>query len=190
MKKEKNIFPPRRDPARGRATLLGGVIIVIGIAIVAFGGVFAYKYLMAQKEKSDIEISGKTYNQQEQSLVRNLLGLWSQKTNETVPVVKNCVPDRYDITFDFKEKSLVYLTLSHCRLADFGTWSLDGDTITLISQTPESVTRKEKVILKGTTLNLSDDGEFKRFVGDPDIDSYSEEQNQEIIQRWEKLINN
>ena len=43
MKNQNGIFPPQRDPARGGTTLLTGIIIIVAIAIVAFGGVFIYQ---------------------------------------------------------------------------------------------------------------------------------------------------
>lgn len=41
---QKRIFPPQRDPVKGGTTLLIGVIIIIAVAVVLFGGVFAYQY--------------------------------------------------------------------------------------------------------------------------------------------------
>ena len=53
MAKEKGIFPPQRDHARGVTTSIG-IIIIIAVAVVAFGGVFGYQYLIQQKGEPTI----------------------------------------------------------------------------------------------------------------------------------------
>jgi len=57
---QKGIFPPQRDPAKGGTTLLVGVIIIITVAVILFGGVFAWqryavKSPVNNSEKTDIE---------------------------------------------------------------------------------------------------------------------------------------
>jgi len=45
MQKQKGIFPPQRDHARGVTTLIG-IIIIVAVALILFGGVFAYQYFL------------------------------------------------------------------------------------------------------------------------------------------------
>ena len=47
---QKNIFPPQRDPVRGGTTLIG-IIIIVAVAVVIFGGVFAYQYFAVKNNK-------------------------------------------------------------------------------------------------------------------------------------------
>ena len=64
MKNQKGIFPPQRDHARGVTTLIG-IIIIVAVAVVAFGGVFGYQYLTQTNNQPQIQNQQqKTTNQQ------------------------------------------------------------------------------------------------------------------------------
>lgn len=56
MQKQKGISPPQRDPVHGVTTLVG-IIIIILVAVILFGGVFAYQYYTTKSETA----SWKTY---------------------------------------------------------------------------------------------------------------------------------
>ena len=48
MQGQKGIFPPQRDPAEGGTTFLIGIIIIVAVAVVLFGGVFAWQYFFVK----------------------------------------------------------------------------------------------------------------------------------------------
>ena len=70
MAKEKGIFPPQRDHARGVTTSIG-IIIIIAVAVVAFGGVFGYQYLVEKSEilNSKSETNSNSQNPNSQNVV-------------------------------------------------------------------------------------------------------------------------
>mgnify|MGYP001599213296 CR=1 FL=1 len=50
--KQKGIFPPQRDHARG-VTTLTGIIIIIVVAVILFGGVFTYQYFFVKNNQNN-----------------------------------------------------------------------------------------------------------------------------------------
>ncbi len=82
MQNQKGIFPPQRDHARGGTTLLVGIIIIVAIAFVAFGGVFAYQYFSTQK--ADNQLLNDQQSQQQQTD--------EQQTNNTQPTAQTAGP--------------------------------------------------------------------------------------------------
>jgi hypothetical protein len=57
---QKNIFPQQRDPVRGGTTLIG-IIIIVAVAVVIFGGVFAYQYF-AVKNNNQLQVLNENQN--------------------------------------------------------------------------------------------------------------------------------
>jgi len=72
MKNQKGIFPPQRDPARGGTTLLVGIIIIIAVVIIAFGGVFGYQYFAAQQANNQPQVQSQRQNQNTENLTEEI----------------------------------------------------------------------------------------------------------------------
>ncbi|MCX6723568.1 MAG: lipocalin family protein [Candidatus Staskawiczbacteria bacterium] len=141
---------------------LAGIAIIIASIIVFFGGVFTYQYFAVQKESTINPVKEKTFTQQEQSLIKNLLGSWEQKFNSAAPNDPSCNPDSYEIQFNADE---TYNSWLHCGPFESGTWSLNKDTLTLTEQ--GSLSYQQKITIKGDALNLSEDGDFKKVKDNP-----------------------
>ncbi len=92
------------------------------------------------------------------ALGNKLMGDWQAKSEDEAD--KTCKTG-YEVKFSEENGKKVYQSWQHCRPLESGTWSLDGDTITINTQTQTNW--QEKVYIENeNTLWFGNVGQFER----------------------------